>query len=107
MSTLGSTLRNLRGVPEAAAKPNLIPFSHGDLPLVEILKGLYEQEKQEFKGLGRMEHYEPNAVIFNEGTEARNFYLVEEGKGARGVLRNCAGRESKNAPDLPQIGIYS
>jgi hypothetical protein len=79
---VGSTLRNLKGVPGAAAKPIPMPLPTETLPLVDILKGLNGQEKQQFKGLGRMEHYEPNTVIFNEGAEARKFYLVEEGQAA-------------------------
>jgi len=79
---VGSTLRNLKGVPDPAAKPKPMPLPTETLPLVEILRGLNEQEKQQLKGLGRLESYEPNAVIFNEGAEARKFYLVEEGQVA-------------------------
>jgi CRP-like cAMP-binding protein len=52
------------------------------IPIVEILKGLNDQEKRYLKGLGRPERYESNVVIFNEGAEARTFYLVEEGRVA-------------------------
>ena len=79
---VGRTLRNLKGVPGATSKPKPMPLPTETLPLVEILRGLIEQEKEQFKGLGRMERYEPNAVIFNEGAEARKFYLVEEGRVA-------------------------
>ena len=79
---VGSTLRNLRGVPKSEAKSKPLPLSTEAIPVVEILRGLMEQEKEQFKGLGRMECYEPNAVIFNEGAEARKFYLVEEGRVA-------------------------
>ena len=79
---VGRTLRNLKGVPGAASEPKPLPLPTETLPLVEILRGLIEQEKEQFKGLGRMERYEPNAVIFNEGAEARKFYLVEEGRVA-------------------------
>jgi hypothetical protein len=79
---VGSTLRNLKGVPEAATKPKPMPLPTETLPLVEILRGLNEQEKLQFKGWGRMEHYERNDVIFHEGAEARKFYLVEEGQVA-------------------------
>jgi len=76
---VGRTLGNLKGVPGVASKPKPMPLPTESLPLVEILRGLIEQEKEEFKGLGRVEHYEPNTVIFNEGEDARKFYLVEEG----------------------------
>jgi hypothetical protein len=79
---VGSTLRNLKGVPGAEAKPKPMPLPTETLPLVEILRGLIEQEKEQFKGLGRRELFEPNAVIFNEGADARKFYLVEEGQVA-------------------------
>ena len=79
---VGSTLRNLKGVPEAEGKPKLVPLPTETVLLVEILRGLNEQEKQQFKSLGRIERYEPNAVIFNEGAEARTFYLVEQGQAA-------------------------
>jgi CRP-like cAMP-binding protein len=72
----------LKGTPEPAVKPKLTaPLSEG-LPLVEILRGLSEQQKQQVRGLGRIEYYEPNAVIFNEDVEAWKFYLVEEGQVA-------------------------
>ena len=49
---------------------------------MEILKGLSKEQRQQIRGLGRFEHYETDAVIFTEGTEARKFYLVEEGRVA-------------------------
>ena len=79
---VGRTLGNLKGAPGGAPKPKPMPLPTETLPLVEILRGLIEREKEQFKGLGRMEHYEPNAVIFNEGEDARKFYLVEEGQVA-------------------------
>ena len=79
---IGSTLRNLRGVPRLEAKSKPLPLSMETIPIVEILKGLNDQEKRYLKGLGRPERYESNVVIFNEGAEARTFYLVEEGRVA-------------------------
>ena len=79
---VGRTLRNLQGVTATASEPKPMPLPTETLPLVEILRGLIEQEKEQFKGLGRVEQYESNAVIFNEGAEARKFYLVEEGQAA-------------------------
>jgi CRP/FNR family cyclic AMP-dependent transcriptional regulator len=79
---VGSTLRNLKGVlrPEAKTKPLSLPTEM--IPMVEILKGLNDQEEQYLKGLGRTEQYEFNVVIFSEGAEARTFYLVKEGQVA-------------------------
>jgi CRP-like cAMP-binding protein len=42
--------------------------------------GLHEQEIQRIKSLGQVEHFEPNTVIFSEGSEAGRFYLLEEGQ---------------------------
>jgi CRP/FNR family transcriptional regulator, cyclic AMP receptor protein len=104
---VGSTLRILKGVPKPSGKPEPPLPSSKAIPLVEILtghnindkedleqlsfwaisqleilRGLSKQQRQQLKSLGRIEHYEPDAVIFTEGTEARKFYLVEEGRVA-------------------------
>jgi CRP-like cAMP-binding protein len=47
---------------------------------IDLLRGLDEEERQKLKNLGAIERYEPNIVIFSEGAEARNFYLLEEGQ---------------------------
>jgi hypothetical protein len=104
---VGSTLKMLKGGPKPAAKPGFnSPYSKG-IPLVEILtgrslndeedleqlsfwaisqfeilRGLSKEQRQQVKGLGRIEHYGPDAVICTEGTEARKFFLVEEGRVA-------------------------
>ncbi len=49
---------------------------------LEILRGLSKEQRQQIKGMGCIEHYGPDAVICTEGTEARKFYLVEEGRVA-------------------------
>jgi len=79
---VGSTLKNLRGVPRPEAKSKPLPLSTEIILSVEILKGLNDQERQYLKRLGRAEHYESNVAIFNEGAEARTFYLIEEGQVA-------------------------
>lgn len=104
---VGSTLRTLKGGPEPAAKPNGLSPSAKGIPLVEILtqhhvrdpedleqlsfwaisqvdilRGLSKQQRQHLRGLGRLEHFEPNIDICTEGAEARNLYLVEEGRVA-------------------------
>jgi CRP-like cAMP-binding protein len=79
---VGSTLRNLRGVPKPEAKSKPLPLSTEAIPVVEILIGLNDQEKKHLKDLGRVEDYDSDAVIFNEGAEARTFYLLEEGRVA-------------------------
>ena len=81
-SRVGSTLRNLKGAPRSATEPKAIPLPTEALPLAEFLSGLGGKEKQQLKDLGRVERYEADAVIFNEGAEARRFYLVEEGQVA-------------------------
>lgn len=89
---VGSTLGNLKGASEPAAGPKPVPLPAESLAVLEILRGLDEAEKQLLKSLGRVEDYGPNSVIFNEGEEARKFYLVEEGQvavksqAARGML---------------------
>jgi CRP/FNR family cyclic AMP-dependent transcriptional regulator len=104
---VGSTLRILKGGPEPTSKPKPPSPSSKTIPLVEILtghhvndkedleqlsfwaisqleilRGLSKEQRRQVKGLGRTEHYGPDAVIFTEGTEARKFYLVEEGRVA-------------------------
>lgn len=79
---VGGTLRILKGAPERVPKPRPAPPPSDALPFVEIMQGLSEEEKQKVISLGRIEQYEPNAVIFAEGEEARRFYLVKEGQVA-------------------------
>ncbi|HJX69220.1 MAG TPA: cyclic nucleotide-binding domain-containing protein [Dehalococcoidia bacterium] len=75
---MGNTLRLLKGVPEPVTKPTL-PSSH-DIYLVDILNGLDEQQRQQFKSVGCIENYQADVVICTEGEEARKFYLVERGQ---------------------------
>jgi CRP-like cAMP-binding protein len=78
---VGSTLRILKGGPEPAVKPKTTPPLPSEaFPLVEIMGRLSEPERQQVRSLGRIEYYEPGAVICAEGAEARKFYLVEEGQ---------------------------
>ncbi len=49
---------------------------------LEILRGLSKEQRQQIKGRGSMERYRADAIICTEGTEARKFYLVEEGRVA-------------------------
>lgn len=101
---VGSTLRILQGGSEPATKSSL-PSSKG-VPLakilaersldkedleqlsfwaisqVEILKGLTKKQRQQLRSLGQIEHYDPDAVIFTEATDAQKLYLVEEGRVA-------------------------
>ena len=103
---VGSTLKMLKENPTQAAGKRPTPFAKG-IPLVEILterslhdkedleqlsfwaisqleilRGLSREQRQQIKGLGKPEHYEPDAVICTEGTEARKFYLVQDGRVA-------------------------
>jgi CRP-like cAMP-binding protein/rubredoxin len=75
---VGSTLQSLKGSPGTPIKPAAPPAESSRQ--VEILSSLNEQERQKLKSLGRTEQYEPKMVIFSEGTEARKFYLLEEGQ---------------------------
>jgi rubredoxin len=100
---VGSTLSMLKGRAESAAKStptstkaitlaeilrghsltsgqDLEQLSFWAISQVEILRGLNKQQRQQLRGLGRIEHYEPNVVICTEGAEASKFYLVEEGR---------------------------
>jgi len=104
---VGSTLRILKGIPRSSGKPEPPLPSSNAIPLVEILtghniddeedleklsfwaisqleilRGLSKEQRQQLKSLGRIEHYEPDVVICAEGTEARRFYLVEDGRVA-------------------------
>jgi len=104
---VGNTLKMLKEGPRstAAAKPafsssNILPLveiltsqsvsdredleqlSFWAISQIEILRGLSKEQRQQIKGLGSVERYGPDAVIFTEGTEARKFYLVEDGRVA-------------------------
>ena len=76
---VGHTLKMLKGTPEPAVKPKYAPPSEG-FPSIAILRGLSEEQRQQFRNLGRIAYYEPQTVIFNEGVEAWKFYSVEEGQ---------------------------
>jgi CRP-like cAMP-binding protein len=75
---VGRTLSRLKGNLGAAAKLSLRPAE--SLRQVDILRGLHEQDRQRIKSLGQVEHFESNTIIFSEGSEARRFYLLEEGQ---------------------------
>ncbi len=79
---VGSTLSIIKGDSEHAAQTKFSPPSSEAIPTVEILKGLSGPQKQQLRKLGHIENYDPNDVIFREGTEAKKFYLVEEGQVA-------------------------
>ena len=75
---VGGTLQSLKGMPKAAVRPGA-PLVES-MRQVEILQGFSEQEMQKLKSLGRIENFDPKAVIFSEGAEAEKFYLLEEGQ---------------------------
>ena len=101
---VGSTLRALKGGPQPVAKPKAASPSLETIPLVEILRGhrvdredledlsfwsipegdilrgLSKEQKHQLRSLGRIEHYEPNAIICTEGEKAQRLCLVEEGR---------------------------
>jgi hypothetical protein len=103
---VGSTLKLLKGSPEPAKQqptspssrsPRLVEilagrsitntedleqFSFWGIPQVDILRGLSQQQRQQVRKLGSIEHYEANTAICTEGTRARKLYLVEEGQVA-------------------------
>ncbi|MFH0878807.1 MAG: cyclic nucleotide-binding domain-containing protein [Lentisphaerota bacterium] len=79
---MGNTLKMLKGAPEPVTKPKPALPSSVDIHLVDILSGLDEKQKQQFKGIGYIENYESNAIICTEGAEAQKFYLVERGQVA-------------------------
>jgi CRP-like cAMP-binding protein len=97
----------LKGSPGSAAKTQPASASSNVIPLVEILagnriddgrdleqlsfwaisqleilRGLSKQQRQDLRNLGHPEIYERDAVICTEGSEAKRFYLVEEGRVA-------------------------
>ncbi len=63
-------------------KEDLEQFSFWAISQIEILKGLSKAQRQQVRGLGCIEHYDPNTAICREGEPARKFYLVEEGRVA-------------------------
>ncbi len=75
---VGNTLSILKAAPGPPTESARAAAE--SLHQIDLLRGLNEEERQKLKGLGKAEHYEPNIVIFSEGMEANNFYLLEEGK---------------------------
>lgn len=87
---MGNTLKLLKGVPAPAAKPKPTLPSTEDIHLVDILNGLDEEQRRQFKSLGTIENYDANRTIFTEDAEARTLYLVERGQIA--VTTQLVGR---------------
>ena len=79
---VGGTLGTLTGARAPQTKPRISHTSVESIPIAEIMGGLSEKQKQKVRNLGRLETYEQNAVICNEGDESRKLYLVEEGQVA-------------------------
>jgi CRP-like cAMP-binding protein/rubredoxin len=79
---VGGTLGTLTGARAAQAKPSISHTPVESAPIAEIMGGLTDKQKQKVRNLGRVETYEQNAVICNEGDESRKLYLVEEGQVA-------------------------
>lgn len=87
---MGNTLKLLKRVPEPTAKPKPALPSSEDIHLVDILKGLDEEQLRLFKSLGAIENYDANRTIFTEDAEARALYIVERGQIA--VTTQLVGR---------------
>ena len=47
-----------------------------------VFSSLSEEQRRQFRSLGRVEMHEANAVICSQGAEAHKLYLVEEGQVA-------------------------
>ena len=77
-SLVGKTLNILKEAPGPPTKSALAAAE--SLHQIDLLRGLNEEERQKLKNLGAIERYEPHIVIFSEGAEAGNFYLLEEGQ---------------------------
>ena len=63
-------------------KEELEQLSFWGISQVEILKGLSREQRQQIRGLGRTEHFDPAVGIFTEGEDAHKLYVVEEGRVA-------------------------
>jgi CRP/FNR family transcriptional regulator, cyclic AMP receptor protein len=79
---VGGTLGTLTGTRAPQVKPSISHTPVESAPIAEIMGGLSEKQKQKVRNLGRVETYEQNSVICNEGDESRKLYLVEEGQVA-------------------------
>lgn len=77
-SLVGKTLSILKGAPGPPTKAALAAAE--SLHQIDLLRGLKEEERRKLEDLGTIGRYEPNIVIFSEGTEAEYFYLLEEGR---------------------------
>jgi CRP/FNR family cyclic AMP-dependent transcriptional regulator len=87
---MGSTLKMIKGVPVQETKPKLTLPSSEDIQLVDILNGLDEEQRRQFKSLGSIENYDTGRAIFAEGAEARRLYIMERGQVA--VTTQLVGR---------------
>jgi CRP-like cAMP-binding protein len=79
---VGATLGTLAGLRAPQAKPRISHTPVESVPIAEIMSGLSDKQREKVRNLGRIETYEKNAVICNEGDESRKLYLVEEGQVA-------------------------
>ena len=79
---VGATLGTLTSSRAPQAKPRISHAPVESVPIAEIMGGLTEKQRDKVRNLGRVETYERNAVICNEGDESRKLYLVEEGQVA-------------------------
>jgi len=79
---VGATLGTLAGLRAPQAKPRISHTPVESVPIAEIMSGLSDKQREKMRNLGRIETYEKNAVICNEGDESRKLYLVEEGQVA-------------------------
>ncbi len=71
---------------------------------VELFKGLNDEELQEIAALGTVNSYSKGDVIFEEGSEGRNFFVVTSGCIA--INKNVAGGRKRNLSNLQEGDIF-
>lgn len=71
---------------------------------VELFKGLNDDELKEIGELGSLKTYAKGDIIFEEGSEGREFCLVT--RGCVAINKNVAGGRKRNLSNLRQGDIF-
>jgi hypothetical protein len=79
---VGSTMGSLTQRTLIKTEPAITVSSQKSIPITEIFRGLSEKQIKAVRDLGKLEYYEPEALICKEGDEALKLYIVEEGQVA-------------------------
>lgn len=71
---------------------------------VTLFKGLNNGELQEIASLGTLKFYEKGNVVFEEGSEGNDFFIVT--RGCIAINKNVAGGRKRNLSNLREGDIF-